>query len=438
MLINSSLCLYEGVGYPMLRCAAQATTGCLPRLQTVNMHPMSTHAAQSKRGIPVSALAVGDDAMCGVPARVSASSFGGGVVGERVPSHMSRARRPSPLTTVPQSINLPWGTSLPTAMPHPDALPTLQSFRKQQLLVEFSGLRHASLDGVFVSITPGDPSLWVGVIFVRKGPYAPAVLRFQISFPPNYPALPPLVTFSTDVFHPLLTPLTTYTYTTGSTDAGTVSATDDERLPPGGFSLRHGFPQWFGRARQSAASSRNVSGSGADSTPPSITHLPPDLKENPFRPVPSDDGAGKPISIVRVIDYVRTTFSDEHVLDSIPLEAAAHPSAYHAWQAYRAATLQRQQPSPKSPTSESQVNSNEPNRQVEHSTLGRNRRPGEWNWEGVWEERVRKAVKSSLSEPVLFGGASGEDIIRFRNVDEDNMERMKDHLDTIASRSATV
>lgn len=32
-----------------------------------------------------------------------------------------------------------------------------------------SSLRFAQLDGVFVSITPGDPSLWVGVIFVRKG-----------------------------------------------------------------------------------------------------------------------------------------------------------------------------------------------------------------------------------------------------------------------------
>ena len=32
-----------------------------------------------------------------------------------------------------------------------------------------STLKHAQLDGVFVSITPGDPSLWVGVIFVRKG-----------------------------------------------------------------------------------------------------------------------------------------------------------------------------------------------------------------------------------------------------------------------------
>src|SRR5436190_18841862 len=100
-----------------------------------------------------------------------------------------------------------------------------------------------------------------------SGPYASAILRFQVRFPPSYPDLPPLVTFNTDIFHPLLVPLTTYTFTTGSSDTDTVSATDEERLPPGGFSLRHGFPHWFGRARRSAtnsaASSRNVS----ESTP---------------------------------------------------------------------------------------------------------------------------------------------------------------------------
>lgn len=38
-----------------------------------------------------------------------------------------------------------------------------------RLTVHSSSLRHAQLDGVFVSITPADPALWVGVIFVRKG-----------------------------------------------------------------------------------------------------------------------------------------------------------------------------------------------------------------------------------------------------------------------------
>jgi hypothetical protein len=45
----------------------------------------------------------------------------------------------------------------------------LPSFKKQNLLLEFARLRYAELNGVFVSITPGDPALWVGVIFVRKG-----------------------------------------------------------------------------------------------------------------------------------------------------------------------------------------------------------------------------------------------------------------------------
>jgi hypothetical protein len=54
-------------------------------------------------------------------------------------------------------------------MPQPVTLPHLSSFRKQHLNVEFSSLRSAKLEGVFVSVTPGDPTLWVGVIFVRTG-----------------------------------------------------------------------------------------------------------------------------------------------------------------------------------------------------------------------------------------------------------------------------
>jgi hypothetical protein len=237
------------------------------------------------------------------------------------------------------------------------------------------------------------------------GPYAPAVLRFQISFPSNYPTLPPLVTFSTDVFHPLLTPLTTYTYTIGSLDTDTVSATDEERLPPGGFSLRHGFPHWFGRARRSVASSRDVSGSSVSS---------PARSETPARST-MDGGITGPtsvpplapdVSIVKILEYIRSTFCEESILDALPLEAAANPGAFHAWRTYRAPILQAQQPSVASPGSSTSEQAGE------STALGRNRRPGEWNWEGVWEDRVRKAVKASLSEPVLFG-AAGEDIVGY-------------------------
>lgn len=42
-----------------------------------------------------------------------------------------------------------------------------------------SSLRYACPHGVFMSLTPGDPTLWSGVIFVRKGPPFP---------PPSFPA----------------------------------------------------------------------------------------------------------------------------------------------------------------------------------------------------------------------------------------------------------
>jgi hypothetical protein len=231
------------------------------------------------------------------------------------------------------------------------------------------------------------------------GPYAPAVLRFQISFPSSYPALPPLVTFSTDVFHPLLTPLTTYTHTTASSDTDTVSATDDGRLPPGGFSLRHGFPHWFGRAQRPAVSSRDVSGSAIDSPAQSVTPVRSAIESaTSGSPGPSPLATG--VSIVTILEYIRSTFSEDAVLDSVSLEAAANPGACHAWRAYRGPALPAQQPL--SPTSSGSG---------EGSALGRNRRPGEWNWDGVWEERVKRAVNASLSETVLYGPEAGDDIV---------------------------
>ncbi|KAL6709007.1 hypothetical protein ACN47E_002134 [Coniothyrium glycines] len=316
-------------------------------------------------------------------------------------------------------------------MPLPASLPALPSFRKQHLLVEFSSLRYAQLDGVFVSITPGDPSLWVGVLFVRKGPYAPAVLRFQISFPTSYPTLPPLVTFTTDVFHPLLTPLTTYTYTTGSSDTDTVSATDEERLPPGGFSLRHGFPHWYGRARRSTPGSRDVSASIMGSPAQVVTPINTTSNHSAISNASLYQPSSK-VSIVRVLEYIRSTFSEESVLDCLPLEAAANPSAYHAWRTYRGISSQQPESRTNSPSGLSQLS----DRVLENPALGRNRRPGEWNWEGVWEDRVRKAVKASLSDAVLYGSGIGDDIIRFRGGDEEERETMKKQLELAMSRTA--
>lgn len=281
------------------------------------------------------------------------------------------------------------------------------------LTQDSSRLRYAQLDGVYVSITPGDPSLWVGVVFVRKGPYAPAVLRFQVAFPAGYPALPPLVTFSTDVFHPLLTPLTTYTYTTAAAHVDTtVSATDEERLPPGGFSLRHGFPHWFGRAQKSLPNSCNTS-RGALTPSRCVTSGNPVSDQVSDQIAPASSLGPSHVSMVSVLEYIQSTFHDASVLDALPLEAAANPGAYHAWRTYRGLA------------SQTRFSSHDEKAVTENSTLSRNRRPGAWNWEGVWEDRVRKAVKASLSEPVLYGTHAGEDIIHFCNNSGEVLEKIR-------------
>ncbi|OAA58376.1 hypothetical protein SPI_06449 [Niveomyces insectorum RCEF 264] len=322
---------------------------------------------------------------------------------------------------------------------------------------ELSQLRmqeKACPDGIFVTLTPGDPSLWSGVIFVRKGPYASAVLRFQISFPDTYPSLPPLVTFSTDIFHPLITPLTTYIYTTDIQDNGTVSATDEERLPPGGFSLRHGFPSWFGRGARNRTTNYpppevtlpvqtppqsgalyGSADSSVQSTPNSATASPRGRRREGSR-TKTTVVAGTPtylqthprrveISTYDVLRYIRSTFDDEAVLDAVPLEAAGNPGAWHAWR-----THQRQQGKglPKT-CNDSNGGRGEAKAASLASSESATKDPGEWNWEHVWEERVKKGISTSLSDPVLFGSASAaDDVIRFLSMEDSEIESVKDNL----------
>lgn len=248
------------------------------------------------------------------------------------------------------------------------------------------------------------------------GPYASAILRFQIRFPDIYPDLPPLVTFVTDVFHPLIVPLTTFTFSTNASSDNPVSATDEERLPPGGFSLRHGFPHWFGRAKRggtaSGKSSRNVSGSGPGSvrsgTDPNQTENATDgtaSHDVSTATVEIEDTEGKEdktrvaavpsanqfveqkqfVPVAELLDYMRSTFDNEEVLDSLPVEAAGNPGAWHAWKAHRrddsgSGILKRGSP---------------------HARL-----PGDWHWDGIWARRVQNEIETSHSDPMLFGNAT--------------------------------
>ncbi|KAI5201382.1 hypothetical protein E4T39_05277 [Aureobasidium subglaciale] len=252
-----------------------------------------------------------------------------------------------------------------------------------------ASVKQACPKGIYLTPTPRDPRVW-------QGPYTPAILNFSLLLAADKP---PTITISTDIFHPLVTPLTTYTYTTSDTGADTVHATDDERLPPGGFSLRHGFPQWFGRKKPKPTSQIALS-------------------EDVTSQVERSQQSYGPMAIVQILFYMRSTFDTAEVLDRVPLEAAGNPGAWHAWQTHRARVIgttvlpatPEDGKSPASLTSRQQP--------------GGARRPGQWNWEGVWEERVKKGVQASISQHTLFGNisASNDDLINFLNIDSEAIQ----------------
>jgi hypothetical protein len=213
------------------------------------------------------------------------------------------------------------------------------------------------------------------------------------------------------MFHPLITPLTTYTYTTDIQDNGTVSATDEERLPPGGFSLRHGFPEWYGRGRRSAAGSRQVSGGqpgpGGFSTPKAKLGgealLLSSAQQSPesVYSASAGRGGGYGASAYDVLKYIRSAFIEESILDSLTLGEAGNPGAWHAWRTHRRKLMKLKE------TGGDCDGDGEGDAVA--SDNGKARKPGEWNWEGVWEDRVKKSIAASLSEPVLYGASSHPD-----------------------------
>ncbi|KAK4103646.1 hypothetical protein N658DRAFT_421083 [Parathielavia hyrcaniae] len=330
---------------------------------------------------------------------------------------------------------------------------TMPAVKRQHLLAEFAGLKQACPNGIYVSLTPGDPTLWSGIMFVRKGPYASAILRFHISFPDTYPALPPLVTFSTDMFHPLISPLTTYMYSTDVQDGATASASDAERLPPGGFSLRHGFASWFGRgsrarekrsgAAAAVATTMNRGGGSGGSGGEASTTTPTravatatgttrgSAASSPScasAPGYARTGPGE-VSTFEVLRYVRSAFDDEKVLDSVPLEAAGNPGAWHAWRTHRRQTAGKLFSGRGEDVAEVEDGKTRPEADAAAGVGATTRRPEQWNWEGVWEERVKRGVAASQSEGVLYGSSgSADEVINFLSMEDAEVEAVKSRL----------
>lgn len=201
--------------------------------------------------------------------------------------------------------------------------------------------------------------------------------------------------------------MTTYTFSTSASDANEpVSASDEERLPPGGFSLRDGFPHWFGRQGRTL---RDMTDSSPKRNTDNSAVRPTDISAEPASGSPrwnskspslsSSKADGRRVDITEVLFYIKSTFEDAKVLDKLPLEVAGNPGAWHAWRSYRG--FSKAPSRPISPADDGRPDS------PDH---GSQAMPGDWNWEGVWESRVKSGIENSLSDSVLFGPKGGRGI----------------------------
>ncbi|CAJ0957220.1 unnamed protein product, partial [Mesorhabditis belari] len=70
--------------------------------------------------------------------------------------------------------------------------------------VEFAIVCRNPLDGIYIIPSASDPFRWFGMLFVRRGDYAGAILRFTIQMPSDFPQTDelPVVHFENEVFHP--------------------------------------------------------------------------------------------------------------------------------------------------------------------------------------------------------------------------------------------
>ncbi|KAK4068559.1 uncharacterized protein Triagg1_7207 [Trichoderma aggressivum f. europaeum] len=214
--------------------------------------------------------------------------------------------------------------------------------------------------------------------------------------------------------------------TSAETDGSTA---ERPRLPPGGFSLEHGFPEWFGGSsrhgsrerRGPSPSAASIKSARSSSDKPPL--VPP--KDDVPRYMQTDQ---KTVSTYSLLKYIRSAFDKAEVLDTVPLAAAGNPGAWHAWRTHRrkqrkalAENIKSNRLSRLSILSDLQPKDNASEQGdaiafdvrsiASQSTMARE--PGEWNWDGVWEDRVKKGVASTLTESVLYGASGISDDMCF-------------------------
>lgn len=190
-------------------------------------------------------------------------------------------------------------------------------------------------------------------------------------------------------------------------------------MPPGGFNLKHGFPNWFERHDRNAGSQIPKTAPGA--LVERLDESECDSDEHLTVPTPQTLRIGRrmsksalevdpPVSssvtmsesVIDVLYYIRSSFEDEVLLDYLPLEAASNTGAWSAWVAHRRATGQE-------PPSALQVGQVGSQSQSGESVSKRSHSSSNWNWEGVWSKRVVAIIEASISDPVLFTSSENDE-----------------------------
>jgi hypothetical protein len=118
---------------------------------------------------------------------------------------------------------------------------------------------------------------------------------------------------------------------------------------------------------------------------------------------------------INILKHLKEAFEDATVLDNIPFSAVGNPSAWHAWRAYRGlSTTQRRGRSPS--------RSQEPERSPSSP-----KQMSDWNWDGVWESRVRNLIDASISEAGLF---SNQNLVKFAKIDGSQLKEIRQRMQT--------
>ncbi|KAK6355560.1 hypothetical protein TWF696_004660 [Orbilia brochopaga] len=151
------------------------------------------------------------------------------------------------------------------------------SFREQQLLIEFTTFRATPLPGIYLSLHPTTPTIWYGALFLRRPAgaiYTGVPIRFSITFPKSYPAVPPFVVILGEkdkdgrivgaVRHPLVV------RGRGGGGGGGGSG----RMAAGyvgAVNLRPGFPGWFEPKSANTSTGVSTAASTAKGFPPGMS-----------------------------------------------------------------------------------------------------------------------------------------------------------------------